>query len=33
MESLLWQEQMKLPVVVLGAQAGFETNRADLRQP
>jgi len=31
MESLLWQEQMKLPVTVLGAQAGFETNRAELR--
>jgi len=30
MESLLWQEQMKLPVVVLGAQAGFDTNRAEL---
>jgi len=32
MESLLWQEQMQLPVVVLGAQAGFETNRAELGQ-
>ena len=31
MESLLWQEQMKLPVTVLGAKAGFETNRAELR--
>jgi gentisate 1,2-dioxygenase len=31
MESLLWQEQMKLPVTVLGAQAGFETNRTELR--
>ncbi|MBV8451320.1 MAG: AraC family ligand binding domain-containing protein [Deltaproteobacteria bacterium] len=30
MESLLWQEQMKLPVVVLGAQTGFETNRSQL---
>jgi gentisate 1,2-dioxygenase len=30
MESLLWQEQLKLPVVVLGAQAGFETNRAEV---
>ena len=30
MESLLWQEQMKLRVTVLGAQAGFETNRAEL---
>ncbi len=31
MESLLWQEQLKLPVTVLGAQAGFETNRAQLK--
>ena len=30
MESLLWQEQLKRPVVVLGAQIGFETNRTQL---
>jgi len=28
MESLLWQESLKLPPLVLGAQAGFATNRA-----
>jgi gentisate 1,2-dioxygenase len=27
MESLLWQESMKEPPVVLGTQSGFETNR------
>jgi len=27
MESLLWQESMKEPPVVLGTQTGFETNR------
>jgi gentisate 1,2-dioxygenase len=27
MESLLWQESLKLPPLVLGAQAGFATNR------
>lgn len=30
MESLLWQESLKHPMVVLGAQAGFQTNRAAL---
>jgi len=28
MESLLWQEDLKGPVAVLGSQAGFRTNRA-----
>ncbi len=28
MESLLWQEDLKKPMVVLGAEAGFATNRA-----
>lgn len=28
MESLLWQEDLKLPAAVLGAEAGFGTNRA-----
>jgi gentisate 1,2-dioxygenase len=28
MESLLWQESLKEPPALLGAQAGFETNRA-----
>lgn len=28
MESLLWQEDLKLPPVILGAEAGFGTNRA-----
>jgi gentisate 1,2-dioxygenase len=32
MESLLWQEQLKLPVIVLGAHTGFATNRAELMQ-
>jgi gentisate 1,2-dioxygenase len=27
-ESLLWQEDLKRPVAVLGAESGFETNRA-----
>jgi gentisate 1,2-dioxygenase len=27
MESLLWQEDLKLPVALLGAEAGFGTNR------
>lgn len=27
MESLLWQESLKLPPLVLGSQAGFSTNR------
>ena len=27
MESLLWQENLRQPLAVLGAQAGFETNR------
>ena len=27
MESLLWQESLKLPPALLGAQTGFETNR------
>ena len=27
MESLLWQEDMRQPPIVLGTQAGFETNR------
>jgi gentisate 1,2-dioxygenase len=30
MESLLWQEDLKRPAVILGAQAGFATNRGDL---
>lgn len=28
MESLLWQESLKLPPALLGAEAGFETNRS-----
>jgi gentisate 1,2-dioxygenase len=28
MESLLWQESLKEPPTVLGANAGFMTNRA-----
>lgn len=28
MESLLWQEDMRRPPIVLGTQAGFETNRS-----
>ncbi len=28
MESLLWQESLKLPMAVLGQQEGFGTNRA-----
>ena len=28
MESLLWQESLKLPLAVLGVQEGFGTNRA-----
>jgi gentisate 1,2-dioxygenase len=28
MESLLWQENLKEPPALLGAEAGFETNRA-----
>ena len=28
MESLLWQESLKLPAAVLGAETGFSTNRA-----
>jgi gentisate 1,2-dioxygenase len=27
MESLLWQENMKVPPAVLGTQSGFATNR------
>jgi len=27
MESLLWQEDLKHPAVVLGAETGFATNR------
>jgi gentisate 1,2-dioxygenase len=30
MESLLWQEDLRHPAAVLGAQAGFSTNRARL---
>lgn len=30
MESLLWQEDLKRPAVVLGTQTGFATNRGDL---
>lgn len=32
MESLLWQEDLKHPWSVLGADSGFETNAAELRQ-
>ncbi|MBI3782370.1 MAG: AraC family ligand binding domain-containing protein [Deltaproteobacteria bacterium] len=32
MESLLWQEDLKRPPAVLGAQAGFETNRKPHRR-
>ena len=28
MESLLWQEDLKLPAAILGAMAGFGTNRS-----
>ncbi len=28
MESLLWQESLKLPMAVLGQQEGFGTNKA-----
>jgi gentisate 1,2-dioxygenase len=31
MESLLWQERLKLEPVILGAQPGFATNRAGQR--
>jgi len=31
MESLLWQESLQQPMRVLGAQSGFETNRAEQR--
>jgi gentisate 1,2-dioxygenase len=27
LESLLWQKDLRTPAVVLGAQAGFSTNR------
>jgi gentisate 1,2-dioxygenase len=30
MESLLWQESMKEPAVLLGAQPGFDTNAGKL---
>ena len=30
MESLLWQENLEQPLVVLGSQTGFETNRDKL---
>ncbi|GAA4355978.1 cupin domain-containing protein [Variovorax defluvii] len=30
MESLLWQEDMKLPAKLLGSSAGFDTNRAEV---
>jgi hypothetical protein len=30
MESLLWQENMKKPAAVLGAQPGFDTNAGKL---
>lgn len=30
MESLLWQEDLKRPAVVLGTEAGFATNRGEL---
>jgi len=32
MESLLWQEDLKRPARVLGAQQGFATNRRDVRR-
>jgi gentisate 1,2-dioxygenase len=28
MESILWQESLKMPLAVLGQQEGFSTNRA-----
>ena len=31
MESLLWQEDLKRPPRVLGAESGFGTNRAGAR--
>ena len=31
MESLLWQEDLKHPWSVLGANVGFETNKEQLR--
>jgi len=30
MESLIWQERMQEPILTLGSQAGFESNRAQL---
>ena len=30
MESLLWQESMKAPAALLGAQPGFDTNAGKL---
>ena len=30
MESLLWQEDMNKPWHVLGAEAGFDTNRVEV---
>ncbi len=30
MESLLWQESLKHPMAVLGAETGFATNREKL---
>ena len=29
MESLLWQEAMNQPAVILGQQTGFSTNRSE----
>ena len=33
MESLLWQEDLKRPPALLGAEAGFATNRDAARKP
>ena len=30
MESLIWQERMQEPILALGSQSGFESNRAQL---
>ena len=32
MESLIWQERMQEPIITLGSQGGFESNRAQLMQ-
>jgi gentisate 1,2-dioxygenase len=33
MEALLWQENLKEPMTILGTNPGFSTNRADQGAP